>query len=124
MTNKTNKKVVKNAQKQAVKGSKVADNTKTSTTGESIVNEFFSGLESQMDKAIKELGLQADKPCNYYIVFSGINDDGRLVIKSITIGTNLNPYAPTGIGFKMIAKDAEKTYNLKDVSIINIIKLG
>ena len=124
MTNKTNKKAVKNAQKQAIKGSKVSDNTQTSTKWENVINDFFSGLKSQMDKAVQELGLRVDKPCDYYVVFSGINDDGRLTIKSTTIGTNLNPYAPTGIGMKMLAKDLEKTYNLKNVSIINLIKLG
>lgn len=124
MTHKTQNKAVKNEQKTAVKCSKVSDNTKTLTKEETALNEFFKGLKDAVTKTAQELGIASEKPNDYHLVYCYTDESGALKFKCSDIKTNINPYAPKGMGIRVLTLDLEKENHINNVVIINVIKLG
>ena len=95
---------------------------------EKIPKDILSQVAGKMEK-MKEQAETASKKMlgkekhNYYVVFTGLNESGERVFDNMYFGTTLKIFEGSGKGLQALAGKIEEENLLKDVIILNIVKM-
>lgn len=108
-----------------------------------MLNDVLGEMEEKMPKDVlsevagkmKEIKEKAEKASskvqemigkdkhNYYVVFTGLNESGERVFDNMYFGTTLKIFEGSGKGLQALAGKIEEENLLKDVIILNIVKM-
>ena len=108
-----------------------------------MLNDVLGEMEEKMPKDVlskvagkmEEMKAQAEKASskvremlgkekhNYYVVFTGLNESGERVFDNMYFGTTLKIFEGTGKGLQVLAGKIEEENLLKDVIVLNIVKM-
>ena len=88
-----------------------------------LLGSLLKGLCGDIEKDLKNKRLKLDSQKNYFITYSFIGSEDELLNGQCAICTDLNPFESTGTGMKFLSRRIEMEHNLKDVVILNVIRL-